>query len=339
MTKILGFFQNELSNCNENKARIDNEIHRANLDIEFVRKTIKKIVSESDSTYDVFYSKGTDIKFITREIASLKQKEDDLTKFILVKSSELEGLENRITTIKNMIVECDKINFKDSSLIPEVNTIQIQEAERQRIARDIHDSVVQKLVALIHKSEFAMRVIDSDSLRAKLEIDVINKIVRECIDELRSIISNLRPMSLDDLGLEITLRRNIAQFDNSSDMSIDLKYKVEDLAKIEPIISVTVLRIIQELCSNSIKHSEGSTINIEIFIKDKKMNIIFEDDGIGSLGIDEISSLNNNNNSGFGIPIIKERVKLLGGNIKTGKNKNNSGLRYDIKIPLYNEEK
>ena len=338
MTKILGFFQKELKVCNENKARIDNEIHRANLDIEFVRKTKKKIISESDSTYDIFYANGNDIKFVTREISSLKQKEEDLSNFIIGKNADLEEFNNRINTINKMIVECDKVNYKDDSTIPVVNTIQIQEAERQRIARDLHDSIVQKLVALIHKSEFAMRVIDSDSLRAKLEMKVINKVARECIDELREIISNLRPMSLDDLGLEITLRRNIAQFNNTTDMSIDLKYNINDIVDIEPVISVTVLRIIQELCSNAIKYSDGSKINIEISVINNDLIIMFEDNGIGFSGFDDNNTLNNNN-SGFGLPILKERVKLLGGYIKVGKNKDNRGLRYDIKISLHNEEK
>ena len=338
MKKILEFFQKELIDCNENKAKIENEIHRANLDIEFVKKTIKKIAFESDSTYDVFYANGNDITFVTREIASLKQKEDDLTNLIFVKNTELEEFEARKKMIDKMIIECNKVGGYENPSVPKVNTIQIQEAERQRIARDIHDSIVQQLVALIHKSEFAMRVIDSDPLRAKLELDVINKIVRECIDELREIISNLRPMSLDDLGLEITLRRNIAQINNTTDMIIDLKYNVIGRLELEPIISVTVLRIIQELCNNAIKYSKGSKINIEISSKESMLYILFEDDGVGFSGFDDNTSLNNSN-SGFGLPILKERVKLLSGYIKSGKNKDNIGTRYDIEIPFHNEEK
>jgi len=338
MRKILGFFQKELSICNEEKAKIDNEIHRANLDVEFVRKTIDKIVSESDCTYDVFYANGNDMTFVTREISSLKLKEEDLANFISSKSDQLAILQNRINSITEMINECHKIDYKESSITPGVNIIQIQEAERQRIARDIHDSVVQKLAALIHKSEFAMRVIDSDSLRAKLELDIINQVVRECIAELREIISNLRPMSLDDLGFEIALRRNIAQINSVTDMQIILKYNITDDVEIEPIISVTVLRIIQELCSNAIKYSQGSKISIEISALDNRLSISFEDDGVGFLGFNDSSPLNNNK-SGFGLPILKERVKQLDGYINAGKSKNNTGMRYDIEIPIENKEK
>jgi len=338
MKKILEFFQKELCYCNENKDRIENEIHRANLDIEFVRKTLQKIISESDSTYDVFCAKGNDITFITREISSLKSKENDLETFINSKSNSLEQLQNRINSINEMIEECDIINYKENSFVSGINIIQIQEAERQRIARDIHDSVVQKLAALVHKSEFAIRVMDSDSLRAKLELDIINKVVRDCIDELREIISNLRPMSLDDLGLEISLKRNIAEINKSTDMCIDLKYIIAENVEIEPIISVTVLRIIQELCSNSIKYSYGSIINIEISTKDNMLVILFEDDGVGFIGFDDSSPLNVNN-SGFGLPILKERVKQLDGYIKAGKREDNTGMRYDIEIPFRVEEK
>lgn len=337
MTKIQEFFQNELKSYNESKVIIENEIRRANLDIQFVTKTKKKIISETDNTYDVFYANGNDNTFNSREISSLKLKEDDLTKLIIAKSNELEQVENRINYINEMISECNKFNYKENSSMLEINILQIQEAERQRIARDIHDSIVQNLTVLIHKSEFAMKVMDSDIIRAKLELSVINKVVRECINELREIISDLRPMSLDDLGIEVTLKRMIAQIENTTDMRIYYKYNINDSVEVKPIISITVLRIIKELCSNAIKYSKGNNINIEISVKDKNLCICFEDDGIGFTGFDDKSVLKNN--SGFGLPILKDRIKLLSGCIKFSNNLKNTGTRYDIEIPLYNEER
>lgn len=337
MTKIQEFFQNELKSCNENKVKIENEIRRANLDIQFVTKTKKKIISEIDNTYDVFYANDNDTTFNSREISSLKLKEDDLTKLIIAKSNELEQIENRINYINEMISECNKFNYKEKNSIPEVNILQIQEAERQRIARDIHDSIVQNLTVLIHKSEFAMKIMDSDILRSKLELSVINKVVRECINELREIISDLRPMSLDDLGMEVTLKRMISQIESTTDMVIYYEYNINENVDVKPIISITVLRIIKELCSNAIKYSEGNNINIQISIKEKSLYICFEDDGIGFSGFADKSVLKNN--SGFGLPILKDRIKLLGGCIKFSENMKNTGTRYDIEIPLYNEER
>jgi two-component system sensor histidine kinase DegS len=338
MKKIQKFFQTELETCNEKKSRIENEIHRANLDIQFVIKTRKKIISESDDTSHIFYANGNDSTFNNREISSLRLKEDKLKNLIAVRTDELGDVQKRIDYIHDMISECDQFNYKVNSSHSETDILQIQEAERQRIARDIHDSIVQNLTVLVHKSEFAMKVIDSDTLRTKLELGVINKIVKDCIKELREIIADLRPMSLDDLGLEVTLKRKIAEIDNSTDMNIKLNYYIEDNININPTISVTILRIIQELSSNAIKYSQGKNIFIDISNSENNLYICFEDDGIGFTEFDNKSILNNKN-SGFGLPILKERIHLLSGNIKVDKNKNNTGTRYHIEIPLNYEER
>ena len=75
----------------------------------------------------------------------------------------------------------------------------MQEADRQRIARDIHDTVVQGLTALIHKNEFVGKIFETDKQRAQLELKKNNNVIRDSINELRNIIFDLRPMSLEDL--------------------------------------------------------------------------------------------------------------------------------------------
>lgn len=337
MNKILDFFQEELSSCNEDKNRIESDNHRASLDIEVIAKTKEKMVSEFDNTHNVFSTNEGESAFNNREVDLLNKREDELKKIITTQSSELKQIENRICSINDLIAECDNIEIEENQKISGLDILEIQENDRQRIARDIHDSVVQKMTALIHKSEFTMKVIDTDPVRAKLEMEVINKVVRECIGELRGIIFNLRPMSFDDLGLEVTLRRVVAQMNSITDMDINLSYLTEDIVEIKPIISISVLRIIEELCSNAIKYSHGTQINIRIKTNEKVIIIDFDDNGIGFENFDVSDS--KNDNTGFGIPFLKERVRLLGGLIKIDNGNDNNGIRYYIEIPCHNEEK
>ena len=83
----------------------------------------------------------------------------------------------------------------------------IQEDERKRIARDLHDTSLQNLAHLIHKIELSSMYIDVDPNQAKLELASVNKKLREIIDEIRSILFDLRPMTFDDLGLKAALER------------------------------------------------------------------------------------------------------------------------------------
>lgn len=336
MNKILEYFHEELSQNNEYKKKIEDEIHRAEIDIEFISKAKQKMYSELDNTYNIFSANDPDINFNSREISSLNDKINQLNCFVEKQSDELKCIENKIAVLSEMITEYNRITQKDNTAMSGFDILKIQEIERQRIARDIHDSTVQKLTALIHKSEFTMKVIENDPMRAKIELEIMNKVAKDCISDLRGIIFNLRPMSLDDLGMEITIRRAIAQLNSMTDMNINLDFNSDIKFEINPIISITVLRIIQELCSNSIKYSQGKNININITIDDSMIYVVFFDDGIGIKETD-ISS-DRKDNTGFGIQFLRERVRLLGGIIVLEKNGDNEGIRYKIEIPCHNEE-
>ena len=128
---------------------------------------------------------------------------------------------------------------------------------------------------------------------------------------MRSIIFDLRPMSFDDLGFEITLERIINQIKNDCKMNIDIQY-TGIKSKISSVKGLTIVRLIQEACNNSVKHSEGKNIKITFSYEDESINILIEDDGKGF----DVSK----KSDGFGISIMKERVYVLNGKIKIESN-------------------
>lgn len=85
------------------------------------------------------------------------------------------------------------------------SVLDVQEKERQRIARDLHDSSLQNLTHLVHKVELSSLYIDRDPVKAKLELATIEVGLRKVIDDIRNRIYDLRPMTFDDLGLRETL--------------------------------------------------------------------------------------------------------------------------------------
>lgn len=82
---------------------------------------------------------------------------------------------------------------------------EIQELDRRRIARDLHDTSLQNLSHLIHKLELVSMYMDKDMIRAKLELASVSKNINHIIDEIRMVIYDLRPMVFDDLGLKMRL--------------------------------------------------------------------------------------------------------------------------------------
>lgn len=336
MDEVLKYFQNRITKCKNKKALLQDKIHRNTIEIDFIDKKLKSIDTNLDKTNDIFSVNKSTNNFNSKEAISLKKMKETLENEIAVMSETLDSI---IIELEELNVLEKKVNEqpeKNNKNFDGLDILSVQEQERQRIARDIHDSIVQKMTALVHKSEFAVKVADTDLLRSKLEIEVINKIIKDCITELRGIIFDLRPMSLDDLGLETTLRRCIAQYKSSTDMDIDLQFENASV-NINPIISITILRIVQELCSNSIKYSNGTKISVQVLYENNEITLIQEDDGIG-FDFNCNTGIRNDNKSGFGLQFLKERVELLSGIIKVGKNNENKGVRYYIQIPTHNEE-
>lgn len=211
------------------------------------------------------------------------------------------------------------INYKSIK----INILDIQEKERQRIARDLHDSTVQNLTHLIHKIELSTKFMDQDILRAKLEMATMNKSVKEIIQEIRNTIFNLRPMVFDDMGINIILERFKDKLVEKSNMEI--VFCIDKIPSLDNLLLVTIFRAIHECGWNAIQHSNGSRLSIELKYNKDNVEIIVKDDGIGF----EFNELENSNNH-FGLSILRERIFLLSGKIEISKINTKGTLIYII---------
>lgn len=195
----------------------------------------------------------------------------------------------------------------------QLSVLEIQEKERQRIARDLHDSSLQNLTHLVHKAELCSLYIDQDPIKAKLELATIEKNLRNVIDDIRNCIFNLRPMPFDDLGLKETIENMIDLMNQDKQFMVvtdidDIQISISDYEK--DLLLISIYRIIQECVQNSIKHSKGNEIRVKIKDSENDYKILFQDNGIG---FDEQEALKKDKH--FGLSVIKERVSLLGGSI------------------------
>jgi len=214
--------------------------------------------------------------------------------------------------------------------------IKAQEEERKRVAREIHDGPAQSMSNVVLKAEICERLIDVDYERAKGELRSLKNIVRASLQDIRRIIYDLRPMSLDDLGLIPTLQRHISTFQDETGINIIFKTNGE-YENIKPIISLTAFRIIQEAMSNIKKHSQARNAAINLEFCEDVLRIHIIDDGKG-FDMESTKREGDYLSRGFGLTSMRERVELLGGEIKIS-SKPGMGTRINIVLPLIHNER
>ncbi len=207
--------------------------------------------------------------------------------------------------------------------------LELQENERQRIARDLHDDSLQNLAHLIHRIELSSMFIDEDPIRARLELAAVNKKLKSIIQEIRNIIFNLRPMTFDDLGLKETLLGLVEQLNQNSEIQIECK--IDEIQTNNSIVMLTIYRIVEECLNNAVKHSGGSRISLLIKNEiDKEYMIQVEDNGY-SFDYDHVLSEKDGH---FGLSILKERIEFLSGSIQI-ECRPQDGTTITIHIPYF----
>lgn len=202
---------------------------------------------------------------------------------------------------------------------------EIQEEERKRIARELHDSSLQELTHISHMLELLSLYIDDDIEKAKIELAIIRKELKSTINNIRNIVFDLRPTIIDDIGLKESFNVFFSWLKDNTNFI----YKIDiDEIENDSLLLINIYRIVVECVLNSVKHSEGSKIDVEIKKKEYGIDIKVRDNGKG-FNIEEIIEKKIN----YGISIIYERVRLLNGNIVYNSDKFN-GTVINISIPL-----
>jgi len=213
--------------------------------------------------------------------------------------------------------------------------IKAQEEERRRVAREIHDGPAQSMSNVVLKAEICEKLIDVDMNKTREELGNLKKIVRDSLQDVRKIIYNLRPMSLDDLGLIPTLQRYVLTFQEESGVSISFSAMGRQ-SELESVVSLTVFRIIQEALSNIAKHAKADNAVIKIEFTPKDLKIYIYDDGIG-FDTAKLKEKNDDISGGFGLVSMRERIELLGGDLRISAEPG-KGTRLNITIPITQEE-
>jgi two-component system, NarL family, sensor histidine kinase DegS len=193
-----------------------------------------------------------------------------------------------------------------------VRVINAQEAERQHLARQMHDGPAQSLTNLILQADICERLFDKDPARARSELTELKQAVNLTFQKVREFIFDLRPMMLDDLGLNPTLKRYVQDFQAKSGITCNLNLIGKE-QRLPAHTEITVFRVLQGLLKNVRQHANAARVDITTQLDPTGLTVSVEDDGSG-FNMNEVMA-NARQRRTMGIITMIEQVEMLGGEI------------------------
>ncbi len=243
---------------------------------------------------------------------------------------------------KRRINESRILIQKNQALLQRI--LEVQEDERKRIARDLHDDLGQYLSAI--KAQAAIFLVDvSNSVDAQLTAKSITSSADHAYQTTQNLIRTLRPVALDDLGLSAALehlldtwrsistevmQKSVARLDKTSCPTNFQLHIHGDIDGYHETVNITVFRIVQEALTNIAKHACAQAVLIEVESKAHDLSIAITDDGVGFDA--------SKRNSGYGLLGIAERVEALAGSMEISSQADathvNAGTKINIRIKV-----
>jgi PAS domain S-box-containing protein len=285
------------------------ELIEVSLTISPIRDDTGRIVGASKIARDITERKQTEAK---RKIAydHLEERVQERTKQLWENNAELVKQEEAVRELSARL-------------------LQLQDAERRRIARELHDSVGQLLAAAsmtVSKVSKATQELDPEVNRSVKEIAGL---VEQAIREIRTLSLLLHPPLLDEVGLEYGIREFIEGFAQRS--NIDVNFVVSpDFGRLSQDCELAIFRIVQECLTNIHRHSGSKTAKIQLARKDGRVHCEVSDQGKGIPDLD--LDLESSPTLGVGLRGMRERVRQLGGTLEIHSNR--KGTTVAVALPV-----
>ena len=190
--------------------------------------------------------------------------------------------------------------------------LSIQEEERRKIARELHDGIGQSLSAvkflienILQKSTFAG---SSSSIQS---LETVIPMIQNAIEEVRRIQTSLRPPILDDLGIIPTVSwfcREYQKIYSKIDIQRDIHIEENE---VPDSLKTVIYRVLQEAMNNIAKYSQATRVRLSLKKKDEEVELVVEDNGVGFAPQEVLSE--ERDRRGFGLTSMRERTELSGG--------------------------
>lgn len=202
--------------------------------------------------------------------------------------------------------------------------IMAQLEERNRLARDLHDTVKQQTFATLMQVRAAHNLLEQEPETAMQHLLEAENLIKASQQELSLMINELRPAALQDQGLEAALEIYLENW--SAQSCIPAVFQITGSANLPLNIERTLYRVVQEALANVARHSRASAVELWVKFSIMSVKLEIKDNGIGF-------DIENKLNSGFGLQSMQERLVSLGGQF-TIQSKMGEGTIICVEVPL-----
>lgn len=198
--------------------------------------------------------------------------------------------------------------------------------ERNRLARDLHDSVSQTLFSMSLTAEAALLAVDTEPEMAKRELASLRDLSRAALQEMRALIFELRPADLEAEGLVSSLEKHVEVLRRTS--KLDVEVRADGYEPQPAQVELAIFRIVQEALNNAVRHSRAARIEVEITQRDGSLVVVVADDGAGFDTTDpQVRGRR------LGLTSMEERAQELGGRLSV-ESAPGSGTRVMLEVPV-----
>lgn len=210
--------------------------------------------------------------------------------------------------------------------------LHVREQEKKHIARELHDDLGQSLTALTMELSQLDAKLAAEDVEVRERVRAMRRLIKGTFTSLRRIASDLRPVMLDDLGLEAAVEWLVANFVSryGVDTESDIRIGPSEPAK---QVATTLFRVVQEALTNIAKHAQASAVHVRLVCDDSHCVLTVSDNGVGATP----ESLAKKLPQSLGLQGIRERVRLLNGEVTIHTRKKN-GFRLEVRIPVRQPE-
>lgn len=245
-------------------------------------------------------------------------------------TEELQSLSYRIIQLQNQLVEQTKLSQKLVNEKAEDQEVKVQSiiiAERNRLARELHDSVSQQLFAasmlLSAINETRPKTNDQESKQLQL----VEETIQQSQLEMRALLLHLRPAALKGKSLKTGIIELLHELQQK--VSLEIEMKLEDI-DLDKGIEDHLFRILQESVSNTLRHAKANSLDIQLIQREAFVILRIIDDGVG-FNVDKRKA------GSYGLQNMHERAAEIGGVLKLI-SLENKGTRLEVKVPILERE-
>jgi signal transduction histidine kinase len=181
--------------------------------------------------------------------------------------------------------------------------------ERNRLARELHDSLVQKLFGVVLAAQSAATLLERNAGEARMQVDRVGDLAQDAIAELRSLVFQLRPAAIETEGLAAALRKHVEVLRRVHGTGVELE--LEGKPRVRPGVDEEIFRIAQEALHNALRHARAERLVVRLQENGDGLRLAVTDDGVGfDPGAPELRARS------LGLTSMEERARELGGRLE-----------------------